>query len=243
MHLDDDGIQRLIHGEIREEDEAWVEEHLTSCPTCARLADEAREEDGRILELFRELDHPAPPASAPKIDPRTLRRPVRWAAAVVGLLGVSTAAYAAPGSPFPGWVRQLVEMLATAPQPPKSTPPGAATTTSGISVAAGSSLSLTFTSADWVGSLLISVEEVSEVAVEAVGIGASFTTDTGLLRVEPEGTNGQFRIRIPLDAPRVEVLLGAEIVFGKYGNVIRTEAPTDDLGRYRIDLPWTPQGD
>ena len=246
MHLEDDGIQRVIHGEIREEDEAWVEEHLTSCPTCARLADEAREEDGRILELFRALDHPAPPVSPQELPPHASRKPahwIRWAAGVVGLLGFSTAAYAAPGSPFPGWVRHLVEIFASAPPTPTSIPPGDAPATAGISVAPGLHLAVTFTSSDWTGSLTISVEEISEVAVEAVGIPVSFTSDAGLLLVEPEGTEGELRVRIPLDAPRVEVLLGAESVFEKNGESIRTDARMDSLGRYRIDLPRPPQED
>jgi len=246
MHLDDDGIQRFIHGEIAEENQVRIREHLASCLSCTRMLEEAAREEEGILELLKELDHPVPPVPLPEIASHaSLRRGgwIRWAAVLIGILGLSTAAYAAPGSPFPGWVRQLLEMWATAPPPPIPVAPEPAPATAGISVPPGSSLSLTFTSEDWAGSLVISVEEVSEVVVEAVGIGASFTADAGLLRVEPEGTAGQFRIRIPLFAPRVEVLLGAEIVFEKSGDVIRTDATSDDPGRYRIELPRAAPGD
>ena len=64
MHLDDERVQRLLHGELGSA-EAETRFHLESCAPCRDLVAGARVEEDRILALLSEVDHPVA-----TLDPR-----------------------------------------------------------------------------------------------------------------------------------------------------------------------------
>lgn len=70
MHLDDELIQRLVHGELVTRDEAVATRHLDSCAGCRLRVAEAEREEGQIFELLRQLDHPLPDVTADEIADR-----------------------------------------------------------------------------------------------------------------------------------------------------------------------------
>src|SRR5688572_31719644 len=110
MHLDDERVQRLLHGELEPAGERLARQHLAACEDCRTRVDEARAEEHRIFALLREVDHPAPDA-----DPRAIlaagrgprARWERWAAGLLLVAAAGGAAYAAPGSPLPAALDRL----------------------------------------------------------------------------------------------------------------------------------------
>jgi len=241
MHIEDERIERLLHGELEDEETGRARAHLDACPECARRLAETEEDEARAFGLLERLDHPVPAISLRDIAGRRPLRPtrnLRWAAGVIGALGLCTAAYAAPGSPLPGWVRRLAETItqSSSASPPFRATGGEHASPAGISVAPGPQFTLAFSPAGWEGTVLISLEEVPEVSVEGMGTEAAFTMDTGLLLIEPQGTAGAFRVRIPVDAPRIDIRLAGEILFTKIGATVSTSLPRDDQGLYHLEV-------
>lgn len=241
MHLDDESIQRFLHGELSGGDQATTGAHLDTCPECTQRLAEAAEEEARMFSLLERLDHPSPGISLADLPRRPAvrrARRLRWAAGIIGAFGVSTVAYAAPGSPVPGWVHRLVGRMAPAPTTPDSTSPGpeGGAFPAGVSVAPGPHFTVVFSPSGWAGTVIVSVEAVPEVSVEAEGTEAAFTMDTGLLLVEARGRSGAFRVRIPVDAPRVDLRLAGETLFSKIGATVSTAFPQDDQGTYRLEI-------
>ena len=75
-------------------------------------------EDRELDELLSRLDHPVPPVSVETVIRRARDAGVerlRWAAGIALALGLAaSAAYAAPGSPVPGWIAQAARALGLA---------------------------------------------------------------------------------------------------------------------------------
>jgi hypothetical protein len=70
MHLDDELIQRLVHGELVTEDEAVAARHLAGCAGCRLRVAEAEREERQIFELLHRIDHPMPDVAADDIAER-----------------------------------------------------------------------------------------------------------------------------------------------------------------------------
>lgn len=70
MHLDDESIQRLVHGELATRDEAAATFHLERCAECRLRFSDAKHEEEWIFELLREIDHPVPEADANAVSAR-----------------------------------------------------------------------------------------------------------------------------------------------------------------------------
>ena len=100
MHLDDEQVQRWIHGELSPEPGAVVREHLAECVECRSLVSAAKAEEARIFDLLGAADHPAPPVDVATIVAGVGGGAHRWgrlaAGVLLGLVGAG-AAYAAPG--------------------------------------------------------------------------------------------------------------------------------------------------
>jgi hypothetical protein len=98
MHLDDERIQRLLHGELGPV-EAETRLHLSRCDACSGLLEEARLEEERVFALLSRVDHPIPAVDPPSLiagRPKPASRWGRRAAAV--LLGAALAGGAAARS-------------------------------------------------------------------------------------------------------------------------------------------------
>ncbi|MBA3317098.1 MAG: zf-HC2 domain-containing protein, partial [Gemmatimonadales bacterium] len=150
MHLDDERLQRLLHGELEPGADRLVRQHLAGCDACRVLVDAARADEARIFGLLREVDHPLRVA-----DPRAMLagRDVprvgweRWAAGFLLVALAGGVAYAAPGSPLPGVLATLVERVAPDRPAPGGQPSEAEGRPSGagIAVAPGKKLTIRFT--------------------------------------------------------------------------------------------------
>ena len=151
-HLDDETVQRLLHGELEPAAEAAAHAHLAGCAACREQLETARGEEARLLallrrldhaapdvsvadiaarddehvfELLRSLDHAPPPVSAGHVAARAgsgSRTPARWAAGILLMMAAGGLAYAAPGSPVRGWIDGLVR---SEPQAPREAPAAA----------------------------------------------------------------------------------------------------------------------
>jgi hypothetical protein len=240
MHLDDERVQRLLHGELEPAGERLARQHLAACEECRTLLDEARAEEHRIFGLLREVDHP-PPDADPRVilaagrSPRT--RWERWAAGLLLVAAAGGAAYAAPGSPLPAALDRLVAILAptqsqtgTDAAAPDTAPPGA-----GIAVTPGDRLTIRFVVEDDSSFATLALTGGDEAVVRAVAGAATFSSDVDRLSVRSAGP-ARFEILIPRSAPWVEVLAGDTPVFRKRAaDVVTGTAPGAD-GRYGLTL-------
>jgi hypothetical protein len=242
MHLDDERVQRLLHGELEPAGERLARQHLVACSDCRTLVDDARAEERRIFGLLRELDHPVPDtdprvilAAGPGPSPR-----IRWGRWVAGFLLVAaagSAAYAAPGSPLPGVLSRLVAMLA-----PTQVQPGADTTASdtaalgaGIAVAPGDRLTIRFVAESGSAFASVSLTDGDEVVVRAVEGTATFSSDVERLSIRSGGP-ARFEILIPRSAASVDVVAGHAPVFRKRAARVVTAARPGADGRYSLTL-------
>jgi hypothetical protein len=243
MHLDEETIQRLLHGELSPEMVRAAEEHLNACPTCSSLVEDARREEEEVFGLLAGLGHPVPPLTVAGIQARQVRTRAsrfRWAAGIIAALGISTAAYASPGSPLPAWIDELLGR--SEPEEEAGTPstgqPGRESPGGGIAVAPGANFTVHFGSPKEGGTITVTLEEgSSELQVEAAVGQATFISDVGSLRVEPEGPTAEFLVKIPSNAPSVIIQLDGETVFSRQGEETTTDALQDDLGRWLIGIP------
>jgi hypothetical protein len=239
MHLDDERVQRLLHGELEPAGERLVRQHLAACDVCRALVDDARVEERHVFGLLREVDHPLPEADPGVIltsGPRRIRWE-RWAAGLVLVAAAGGAAYAAPGSPLPGALDRLVAMLAPTQSLPAGDPTAsdAAAPASGVAVAPGDRLTIRFVAESDGAFATLSLTDGHEVVVRAVEGAATFSSDVERLSVSSAGPV-RFEILIPRSAPWVEILAGDTRVFRKRVAAVTTEAKPDADGRYRLSL-------
>jgi hypothetical protein len=249
MHLDDEQVQRLLHGELEPVGDRTVRQHLSECETCRTLVDDAGDEELRIFGLLRELDHPLPevdPSAVLPAVPSPLRRWERWAAGILLMAAAAGAAYAAPGSPLPAVIERLLGGDGTVPTqdrpaPSQDRPAGAdaAPTGGGIAVTPGDRITIRFLVGDPAVADL-SLGEGDQVVVRTVQGLARFTSDVDHLSVRSQGP-ARFEISVPRSAPLVEILAGDVPVFRKQGSGIVSEARPGENDRYTLILfPPTP---
>lgn len=250
MHLDEEQVQRLLHGELSGAADKSAREHLAGCPTCRERIALARREEDDVHALLRELDHRPPRVRAGALVLAAHGRGAAWRRRAAGLLvamGVAGAAYALPGSPVPRWVESVVERIGSLGGPPARTPaapPPEATpsplliepeSTGGIAVAPGRALLILFTSAQDEGRVLVSLSDGAEVRVLAPAGAATFTTDVNRLLIDNTGSTATFTIEVPRAAPRVEVRVAGKRIFLKEGPRVTAE-PAASAGSYSIPL-------
>jgi hypothetical protein len=236
MHLDDERVQRLLHGELEPGADRLVREHLAGCEDCRARVEQAREEERRIFGLLGRVDHQAPEVHPEVVIPRgggVGSRWKRWAAGVALVTAAAGVAYAAPGSPLPGVLQRVFGGVA----PSQSRPSGeAATPGAGIAVMPGDRLTIRFLLAESGTVATVALTDGVEASVRAVNGTATFTSDEDLLSVRSAGP-ASFTILIPRDAPSVEVLSGNVPILRKRGTDLITDAVPDAEGRYTLSLP------
>jgi len=258
MHLDEEQVERVLHGELPGAAAEAARAHLAACALCRASVAAAEREEEEVHRLLGALDHEPPAAARPRLArdamtraARGVRRGAGWRRRAAGLLvalGAAGVAYAFPGSPVPGWVDAVVARLGSlgdrageAPAPPVApgttprSPTDAPESMGGIAVAPGGSLLILFTRAEESGEVEVLLTDADLVRAEAPGIAASFTADEAVLRIESAGTGARFRIEIPRTAPRVEIRVGARRIFLKEGERI-TAAPAAARGSYLLPL-------
>ena len=244
-HLDEETIQRLLHGEVDPASEEASRAHVSACAECRTRLEEAQREEEKVLALFGRLDRDPVRVDAAELAARarggglgTRRRSRDWqrrAAVVVLAVGAAGAAFAAPGSPLPRWVDRATAWFRTeGPAPAADTAPGNA----GISVSPTERFTIVFEAG--AGTASVRMTDGPDVVVRAAVGAARFASDVDRLTIEGSAPTADFEVEIPREAPRVEILAGGRRVLLKEGSRIVTDAPEDEEGRYRI--PLAPRG-
>jgi hypothetical protein len=241
MHLDEEQVQRLLHGELGGVAEASARAHLESCSECRSRLAQAEQDERWVLERLRQLDHSPPPMSAKAIASRSPRRTREWgrlAAGILFALAVAGVAYAMPGSPLPRVLDRVIEWATNAvPQPRQGIRlPRVSGPPRGIAIAPGNRLVIEFTREPGNGIARVTLTDGSEVVVHADTGGATFTSDVDRLSIEQRGDSADFEIVIPRAAPLVEIRVGSRQVFLKEASRVTADGERDAQGRYLVPL-------
>ena len=240
MHVDEERIQRLLHGELGRADEAEARAHLADCEECSRRLAALKRDEERVGSLLRALDRPAPRVDLAAITRLARPRIPRWAAGIVLVLGLAGAAYALPGSPLPRWIDAVVDW-ARGRQDPLS--PGAGglvpsdPSRAGIAVSPGERFTILFRAPNARGEILVRLTPGTEIEIRAPRDAATFTAGENQLVVDGRGVPAAFEIDVPSTAPRVEILVGEHRVFLKEGSRVTTALPPGTAPPYRLAIP------
>ncbi len=243
MHLDEEQLQRLLHGELGRPGDASAREHLAACADCRRRLALAEREEANVHALLRAVDDPAPSIDAGAVATRAREPDWGWArraAGVILALGVAGAVYAAPGSPLPAWVKAVVGWVGGREGPSTSVPPSVDSPdprVAGIAVAPGRELVILFTARQTVGLARISLTDGAEVVVRAPIGAATYTSDQARLVIDNAASSATFEIEIPHAAPLVEIRVDGQRVFLKAGPRVTTGGYVDaPPGPYLLPL-------
>jgi hypothetical protein len=244
MHLDQEQIERLLHGELTAPMQNALHEHMTRCAACRSRVVQAEQEQAQLNDLLRHLDHSlAPPDAAamvatartasarlPAPDATSAQTWTRWAAGLALTVGIAGAVYAAPG-----WLARLNARNNT-PDPPAAAPPvEPQQDAGGLIVTPGIRLSIQFEHEQLEGSALVALTDGRDVVVRVLEGSASFESDEHRLSISNRGSQARFEILLPRTAPWLEIRAGARRLFLKEGARIDALAPLDH-GRYTLRL-------
>lgn len=242
MHLDQEQIQRLIHGELAPSLSGFARDHLTACSDCRAGVTAAEREEAVVFEQLRQLDHPVPAPSARSAIARARSGAGswrRWAAAIALVLGAAGVTYAIPGLPVRGWLTALLSAVAGREEPvaaPGAPAPRSDAVTSGVVVDPGDRFAIVFAArAD--GSVHIVLTEDRAVVARALGGAAAFTSDVDRLTIDGYVAGAAFEIRIPRSAPHVEILSDNRRLFLSQRSRVTTAVPAGADGSYIV--PFT----
>lgn len=242
MHPDEAVLARLVDGEPG----AGAEElhaHLRGCAECRAHVETARAEAEWLERRLRALDHVPPAVTVAEVVRRAGRKrfggPLGWAASVALALGLGGVAWAAPGSPLPGLARRVVALVsgeaARAPGQAEVPAAGVLRADAGIALPPGPELVIVFGPASSEGSVRVWLADGREVEVRAPTGAATFTAGEQRVLVDRAGEPAEFEVRIPRDAPRVEIRAGTRRLFLAEGGRVTTTVP-ETGGSYLLSL-------
>lgn len=240
MHLDDEQLQRLLHGELDRDSADALAVHVAGCADCRQRLSEAELDQAEVYGLLRLVDHPAPPVDAESVAASARghdRGWGRWAAGILLAMAAAGGAYAAPGSPLRGWIQAVREWTRES-TPSEERPRAPVAPMAGLAVPPGDGLTILFESAQPRSQVRISLGEGAEVRVRGPSGAATFDSEADRLRVFNRDSVATFEIEIPRDARRVEVRVGSERIFLKDGP--RITVPASGNGREVYLLPLVP---
>ena len=240
MHLDEEQLQRLLHGELSADARRNAGDHLAACNECRERLVLAERDEGEILALLRQVDHPLP-----VVDPEALAARARgiglawgrWAAGILLVLGAAGAAYAVPGSPVRGWIRSATAWIAREDRgPPAPKQADAPSRGAGIAALPGRNYVIAFQSLESGGQARVSLTDGAEVIVRAPSGAARFTSGVDQLLIDNQGSGATFVIEIPRTAPRVEIRLAGKRLFLKQGERVTAQGSAVAEGEYLLRL-------
>jgi anti-sigma factor RsiW len=251
MHLDDELIQRTLHGELSARDLTRVREHTANCPDCRAMVERARLDEQAVNSLLRQLDHPMPPMRATAVLSAAQPSSMRWLRYAAALLLISATlggvAYAASGAPLPEFVQRIVTRLRTSPRrvpsvssgagsvPVAVTPPPAQPGAAGVAVAPGRSLTILFATSRTGGMAQVTLTDDEDVSVRAPSGAAEFTSTDGRLAIVNRASNVVYEIGIPRNAAHIEIRVDGRRLFVLDGQRITSSAVAAG-GRYLLQL-------
>lgn len=243
MHLDEEQIQRLLHGELSPPAAQSSGDHLDQCDECRERLVEAQRDESEIFALLGQVDHPVPAVDPEMVAARAQGagfRWGRWAAGILLFLGIAGVAYALPGSPLRDWVRSVTARIGDTDQPAPAPAPVPAQApdegVAGIAAIPGRQFVIAFESPEPGGQAQVSLTEGEEVTIRAPIGAASFTSAADRLVIANSGSGATFRIEIPRTAPRVEIRVAGHRIFLKDGSRLQSESRVETSGTLVIPL-------
>jgi hypothetical protein len=241
MHLDDEQVQRVLHGELHPSVRDAVTRHAAECDSCRRRVDEAAREEAWVFDRLRVVDHAPPAVDSTTLAGRGRRTAPPWgrrAAGILLALAAVGAAYAAPGSPLRRWVTEVLRPDAGrgTPAPAPSGPDSALAVTGGIAVTPGERLVIRFAATQAEGAATVWVASRSDVLVRTLNGTATFSTAADRLDIENRGSAADYEIEVPVGAGPIEIRLGDRRLLLKENGRVVADVPPDGAGRYRLPL-------
>lgn len=228
MHLDSETLERLVHGELKGEDWGTVEAHVAACPECQVLRTSLEDEGRQIRTRLALLDEPTPRVEASELIARANRRGpsvMRWAAGILLSFAAAGGIYAAPGSPVRSWVSRLVGVEPRVENVAQSD-------VSGVVVPLGPSLEIVFPSLPESGTITFVLTDVADVSVQAENGTATFDSGTERLVIDGSDSPIDYRITMPIAAPRIRVRVAETEVFALEAGQVTTLARDLSAGTY-----------
>lgn len=252
MHLNDEQIQRYLHGELSARERAEVATHLESCELCTGRVAEGEREEREVFDLLERLDHRPPHRDINTVMPtnREYGRPARnaWirrAAVVVLIVVLGGAAYAIPGSPVPGWFKKLGGLVGgdQAPVEEANEPVDTVDTTtlvpsvSGIAIPPSKRFAIVMAAPQDSGTVYLTPTDGFNVTIRALGGAPRFTlTSSDRLDVDNTGLNSSYEIEVPVSANFVELVVGERRIILKDSRRFGEDLRIDEKGRRLIPL-------
>jgi hypothetical protein len=240
MHLDDESLERLLHGELDPGPEATVRSHLASCPSCETRLEESRALESRLFGLLGTLDHEAPEIDwNSALDPPSTRARAgsRIAASIAFLLLAGGILYALPESPVRGWIDRLRGMDATeAPPPGIGSRSEIETPVSGLSVRPTGTFEIDFEDSQAIGTIRLRLVETFDVEIRVLGSPVQLESGPDRVTISNAISQSSYEILVPESAASIRVRVdGEEVFFTQRGDVQSAGLP-DTTGSYVLDL-------
>jgi hypothetical protein len=239
LHLDDESIERLLHGELGPDREASARSHLATCPPCEARLKESRALESRLFGLLGNLDH-----EAPEIDwDAVLRFPTprrkthtRIAASIAFLLLAGGILYALPESPVPGWIDRLLgrDALET-PAPGERFRSERDTAVSGLTVRPAGDFEIVFEASQASGTIRLRFLRTPNLEFRVVGSPVELESGPDRLTVSNARSRSSYEILVP-ESSSIRVRVAGEDVFVTRGVEVQEGGLPDPAGFYVLDL-------
>ncbi len=243
MHLDEERLQRLLHGELPPSEAEVAREHASHCDACSNSLNAAAAAEAEIFALLARVDHGVPSVSAEWLARKAARAgqrwwSMRWAAGILLVAGLAGAAYAATNPHLRGWIRSATGWLfpSEVVQQERRTH-ASADQTVGIAAVPGREFVISFTRRDSEAKARVTLTDKTQVIVRASQGTASFTSSAAGLQVDNFAIGANFEIEVPQSAPRLEILVAGSRIFLKEGAQVSTTPRADADGGFSIPFP------
>jgi hypothetical protein len=233
MHLDEETLERVLHGELEAEQDAAAREHLSDCMACSAALEESRLRERHVFGLLEALDREAPGLDWKAIEAPEPRgsRGLLVAASIACILAAGIL-YALPDVPLRNWIHALGrEAPAGATVAPDASP-----SVSGLSIRPTAPFEIVFAGAQASGVVLVNLSDAPDVEIRVLGDPVGLESGPDQVAVANLGSRSSYAIRLPKAGPTITVRVGESRVLVKSGPGVETAAPRTETGEYRIDL-------
>lgn len=240
MHLDDETLERLLHGELDPGPEATVRRHLASCPSCEARLEESRALESRLFGLLGTLDHEAPEIdwnSALPPPPTRAKAGSRIAASIAFLMLGGGILYALPDSPIRGWIDRLRGKDATeASTSDIGSRSEIETPVSGLSLRPAGAFEIDFNDSQATGAIRLRLVQTPEVEIRVLGSPVGLESGPDRLSVSNANSRSSYEILVPESAASIRVRVDGEEVFRTRRGEVQSAGLPDSAGFYVLDL-------
>lgn len=233
MHLDPETLERVLHGELDGPRAAVARDHLADCPACAAALEEAELRERRVFGLLEQLDHEAPGLDWKAVESASRGGGGLLIAASIACILAAGLLYAFPDSPLRSWIDRMRE---EAPAPGPAAGPDGQQPVSGLSMRPIAPFEIVFAGQQESGEVRIAIADTPELEIRVLGAPVDLESGPDRVRVANLGSRSSYSVRLPDAGPTITVRVGDAVVLVRSGTELRTAAPRDASGEYRIDL-------